>query len=86
MPGLRSADTDPEAETIQLDLLRKAGPTRRAQMALSLSATVIDLAHMALRRSFPEATEEEIGMRFVERHYGRDLAAGLRQYLLSRRP
>lgn len=86
MEGLRSPDTDPEAERIQLDLLRRAGPTRRAQMALSLSAAVIDLARMALRRSFPEATEEEIRLRFVERHYGQELASGLSQYLLTRRP
>jgi hypothetical protein len=55
-------------------------------MALSLSANVIDLARSALRRKFPEATEEEIGLEFVERHYGRDLAAGLRHYLRSLRP
>jgi hypothetical protein len=86
MPTVRSADTDPETERVQLELLRRAGPTRRAQMALSLSANVIDLARSALRRKFPEATEEEIGLEFVERHYGRDLAAGLRHYLRSLRP
>ena len=85
MPSVRSADTDAEAERVQLDLLRRAGPTRRAQMALSLSAHVIDLARMALRRSFPEASEEEISLQFVERHYGRELAAGVRRYLVSRR-
>jgi hypothetical protein len=54
-------------------------------MALSLSANVIDLARLALRRTFPEASEEEIALQFVERHYGRDLAADVRRYLVARR-
>ncbi len=37
----RSADTDPEAEGVQLDLLRRATVTRRVRLALSLSQTVI---------------------------------------------
>lgn len=36
MPGPSLSDTDPEAERVQLDLLRAAGPGRRAQMALDL--------------------------------------------------
>jgi hypothetical protein len=66
-----SADTDPEAERIQIELLRQAGSTRRAQMALALSGQVIGLARQALR--------------FVELHYGRDLADGVRSRLTSDR-
>jgi hypothetical protein len=53
----RSADTDPEAEKIQVDLLRRAAPGRRVQMALSLSGEVIDLARRAdiLARARAEA-------------------------------
>jgi hypothetical protein len=82
----RSADTDPEAERVQIDLLRKAGPTRRVQMALTLSAQVIGLARLALRRASPHATDAEIDLEFVARHYGRDLAEDLRRYLQARRP
>jgi hypothetical protein len=80
----RSADTDPEAEEVQMDLLRRAGPARRAQMALALSAQVIGLARRAIRRSHPDANETEVGLRFVELHYGRELAADLRRYLAAR--
>jgi hypothetical protein len=48
-------------------------------MALALSGQVIGLARRALRRSLPGATEDEVALRFVELHYGRELAAGLRR-------
>jgi hypothetical protein len=82
----RSVDTDPDAEAVQIELLRRAGPTRRAAMALSLSAQVIGLARRAIRDSMPGATEEEVALRFVELHYGRELAAELRTFLAARRP
>ena len=80
----RSADTNPEAEAVQIGLLRRAGVGRRARMALSLSGQVIGMARRALRRSLPGATEEEVGLRFVELHYGRELAADLRRHLAAR--
>ena len=83
MPA-RSADTEPEAERVQIDLLRRAGVARRARLALSLSQMVIGLARRAIRRSLPDATEEDLGLRFVELHYGRELAGELRGYLALR--
>ncbi len=80
----RSADTDREAEKVQIDLLRRAGPARRVQMALSLSSEVIGLARRAIRRSLPEASEAEVQLRFVELHYGRELSRELRRYLAAR--
>jgi hypothetical protein len=82
----RSPDTDAEAERTQIELLRRAGAGRRASMALSLSATVIDLARRAIRGSLAgPVVEEDVGLRFVERHYGPGLAADLRRYLETRR-
>ena len=81
----RSLDTDPEAERVQIDLLRRAGVARRARMALGLSAQVIGLARRAIRRSHPDATDTEVGLRFVELHYSRELAADVRRYLADRR-
>jgi hypothetical protein len=80
----RSADTDPEAERVQLGLLRRAGPARRLQMGLSLSAQVITLARSAIQRAMPEASELEVNLRFVELHYGRELADDVRRYLAAR--
>jgi hypothetical protein len=54
-------------------------------MALSLSATVIGLARRAIARSLTRPTAEDVGVRFVELHYGAELAAELRRHLAARR-
>lgn len=81
MNGL--SDTDPESARVQIDLLRAAGPSRRASLALGLTRTVIALSRRALRAAHPELPEPEIEVLWVELHYGRDIAEGLRRY---RRP
>jgi hypothetical protein len=81
----RPADTDPEAERVQIELLRAAPVWRRAQLACSLSATVIDAARRALIRADPDADPVERDLRFVELHYGAEVAAGLRADLMRRR-
>jgi hypothetical protein len=81
MSGL--SDTDPDTERAQIDLLRAAGPSRRASLALGLTQTVIDLSRRALRSARPELPEPEIEALWVELHYGREIADGLRAH---RRP
>ncbi|HET7292632.1 MAG TPA: hypothetical protein VFM88_09415 [Vicinamibacteria bacterium] len=84
-PG-RLTDTDPEAARVQLELLRAAGPARRARMALELSALVITLARRGLRSALPPgASEEAAALRFVELYYGRELAEGVRRRLAERK-
>jgi hypothetical protein len=82
MSGL--SDTDPDSARVQIDLLRAAGTRRRAGLALELSRTVIELSRQALRSAHPKLPEPEIEALWVEIHYGRDLAEGLRAY--RRRP
>ncbi len=77
----RANDTDPAAQEIQLRLLRDVGLPRRLGLAFSLSETVIELARSAVRRSLPGASDSEVRLRFVELHYGADLARELRAYL-----
>ena len=78
-------DTDAEAERVQLELLRRAGPARRLQLALSLSRSVMSLSRGGIARRLEDASPEELGLRFVEVHYGAELADALRAELLSRR-
>jgi hypothetical protein len=73
-------DTDPESARVQIELLRAAGPTRRASLALELTRTVIALSRRALRAAHPSLTEPELEVLWVELHYGRELADGLRAY------
>ena len=76
--ALPPSDTDPETERVHLELLRAAGPARRSDLAFALSAQVITLAREALQRQHPGEDEWQIGLRFVERHYGREIADGIR--------
>jgi hypothetical protein len=81
----RSIDTAPDADRVQIELLRGASVARRLRLALSLSATVMGLARRALARAQPRVSARELDVRFVELHHGADLAAGLRADLERRR-
>ncbi len=69
---------------MRVSLLRKAGFTRRAGMMLSLSRSVAILAMGAIRKANPDLDESEVRLRFVELHYGKDLADRLRLFLPQR--
>ena len=80
----RPADTTPEAEAVQVTLLRAASVGRRLHLAFALSATVIGAARRAIARAHPNASTRELDVLFVELHYGADLAAGLQADLERR--
>jgi hypothetical protein len=77
----RSADTTPDAERVQIDLLRAAPVARRLHLALQLTATVIGAARRAIGRAQPHDSPQDRDLRFVDLHYGADVAAGLRKDL-----
>lgn len=80
-----SDDTSEEAARVQLDLIRRASPTRRIEACLGLSRSLIALSRAALRKRRPEAQEQEIMLEWAEINYGVALGARLRSYLASRR-
>jgi len=80
----RPIDTDSDDDRMQVETLRRAPVGRRLRLALSLSATVVNLARRALVRAHPNASARELDVRFVELHYGADVAAGLRADLERR--
>ena len=73
-----------KADRVQIELLRKAGPVRRSELALSLSTAVIEMARSAIGRRHPEYSERDVLLAFVENSYGRGLAAGVRRRLDQR--
>ncbi len=79
------SDTHPDAERVQLELLRRATPERRAALALALSQQAAQLTRAAIRRANPGAGEIEIDLKYVALQYGQDLADRLRAYLEARR-
>jgi hypothetical protein len=80
-----TSDTDPDVLRLQADLLRRATPARRLQLALSLSASVIGLACAGICRRSPGISDDDARLQFVEIHYGAELAQELRARLLADR-
>ncbi len=77
----KTRDTHPEAERVQLELLRRASAGKRLALARSLSTTAIQLSRRAIARAHPDADPRELKLLFVEYHYGKDLAEAVRARL-----
>ena len=72
------SDTDPDVLRLQAELLRQTSPARRLEMALSLSAALIDIAYAGIRRRQAGISDVDAGLQFVEIQYGRELAQAVR--------
>jgi hypothetical protein len=55
-----TADTSPEAEAIQIDLLRKAPTWKRLRAAAEMSETVMLLSRLGVARRNPGASPSEL--------------------------
>lgn len=81
----RSNDLADDAREIPLEWLQKASPGDRAARAMSLTAAAITRSRNEIRRLHPDLTDEELGVKFVELHYGRELADEVAAFLKQRR-
>ena len=79
------SDTDADTAAAHLALLRAATADRRLALALSLSRSVMALTRDAIVRRDPDASDDEVGLRFVARCYGDELATEVRAALAARR-
>lgn len=79
------SDTSPETEKVQIELLRQATVAERFAMMESLSAMAVGLSRRAIARAHPELTPEELKLKWVELHYGKELAARVREYVKKRK-
>lgn len=77
----QSPDTTPQAEKVQIELIRKASVSRRVSRVRSLSQTTMYLSRRAIRRTNPFLSEREVDLAFVANHYGENLAERLRLYM-----
>jgi hypothetical protein len=77
------SDTDSRAEQVQIELLRRAGTTERLGMALSLTATMVNLSRQTIAELNPSLDPQQLRIKCVELYYGQELAARLRDYLAS---
>ena len=81
----QSMDTSPEAERVQIELIRKAPLTKRIALMEAWSQFLVEANKQSIRQKHQDASEEEIGLIFVEIHYGKKLADGLRIALVRRK-
>lgn len=77
MKGL--SDTSKSAEAVQISLLRQSSIARRIELAATMTSFAIEGALAALRRRYPEATEQELRMLFAEQQYTPSLIQQLRK-------
>ena len=68
------SDTSPEAEKVQIELLRRAGFAGRYAMMQSLSAMAINLSRHAIAEAYPELDAAELDRKFIELCYGAEVA------------
>ncbi len=77
-------DTHPEVEKVQIELLRKLSVAERFLKVRALTARTVGLSKRAIARANPGLCVEEVKLKFIELHYGRDLAERVREYLRNR--
>jgi hypothetical protein len=78
-------DTPPEAARVQIELLRKAGPQRRAAIGSGLTNASKWRARRAIAIARPELSDREQQLFFIKLHYGNDLAQRVREALSRRK-
>ncbi len=81
----QSADTSPEAERIQIELIRKAPITKRFSLLEAWSGFLIEANKQGIRQNHPGASEEEIALIFIANNYGQVLADKVRADLARRK-
>lgn len=78
--SFRHSDTSPEVDRRRLELLASKSDTERAAAAFALTEQVRKMVWAAVRRSFPDADEAELRVRYAEHVYGPDIAARVRKW------
>ena len=80
------SDTSPEAEKVQIELLRKMSVAERLSRVGEWTRMLVHLSRQGLARANPGLDGRELDLLWVENQYGRDLAVRLAEYLERRSP
>ena len=78
------SDTSPEAEKAQIELLRRCSVAQRFAKVRSLTARAFGLSKRAIARANPDLSTQQLQVKFIELHYGKDLADRFHRYQESR--
>lgn len=77
-------DTSPDAERVQIELVRAMTPARRFALMCSMTDDAIYRAKRAIEIANPGMRRRERELIFIEVHYGKELALDVREYLKDR--
>ena len=80
-----SEDAGSEVEQVLTELIQKASSTKVFGTVRSMSRKMIEAARARIRRSYPNASDEEIAVMLLERYYGKGLAERFRAEMAKRR-
>ena len=69
------SDTSPDAERVQIALMRQAPAWRKLELVGQLNATVKQLALGGLRRRYPQESDARLYRRLADLVLGAELAA-----------
>ena len=72
------------AERIQIELFRRMTPQERCEIACRLTAQAMEQVHRTIEREYPELGPWARKVKFVEIHYGAELARRFERWLVER--
>jgi len=78
------SDTHEDVQKLQIQLARRSTPSEKVAQVRRLTDFVTRLSRRAIARANPGFSQEEVDLRWVEIHYGPELAAELRNDLRQR--
>lgn len=77
----QSQDTDPRAEAMHIELLRRAGAPKRAAMTMRLTQSTFTMSLQNIQRQHPELSLQECRFRLFELLHGVELASKVRLHM-----
>jgi len=75
---LYTTDTTRESEEVQLGVMRSLSGSDRIRQVCTLNDHLRSMAFAAIRRRFPNLSEVEVKIKFIELTYGKALADAVR--------
>lgn len=77
-------DTHPRVRAVILERIRATSYAERFAMMSDMTDFVCDQSMAAIAATMPGASRDEVGLRFCEVHYGKEVADRVRAFLAAR--
>lgn len=80
------SDTHPDAQRVQIELIRRASIADRIAAMRSMTHMATRLSRQAIAEANPQASPDEVKLLWAELHYGAELIGEVRESLRRRKP